>query len=137
MITAFFVFLFLFIQRYTASATSAFYSLYDWGILYFFSLPFTTHGVEDTASLIDWHLSFSLCFLNVFFFVSSPPLSHLSGLWTSLYVSHRRPVRGDIGQTLYFDTLSLFGRVYQAGTYFVGNQHAKGVYDKLWHWESH
>lgn len=31
----------------------------------------------------------------------------------------------------------LFGRVYQAGTYFVGNHQAKRVYDKLWHWESH
>ena len=66
--------------------------------------------------------------MSFFFFF---PLSHLSGLWTSLYMSHRRPVRGDFGQTLYFDTLSLFGRVYQAGTYFVGNQHAKVVYDKL------
>lgn len=31
----------------------------------------------------------------------------------------------------------LYGRVYQAGTHFVGNRQAKGVHDKLWHWESH
>lgn len=48
------------------------------------------------------------------FFFFSPwffPLSHLSGLWTSLYMSHYRPVRGDFGPTLYFDTLSLWSRL--------------------------
>ena len=100
-------------------------------LLYCFSLPFTTHGVEDTTSLIDWHLSFSTCFLNDFFFY--PFLTFQ--VWTSLYMSHCR--YAEILVRHYILIPFLFGRVYQAGTYFVGNQHAKRVYDKPWHWESH
>lgn len=94
-------------------------------ILYCFSLPFTTHGVEDTASLIDWHLSFSMCFLNVFF-----PCFFLLPFFT-FQVSGLHPtcrIAVQYAETLvrhYILIPFLFGRVYQAGTYFVGKATGK------------
>lgn len=110
-------------------------------------LPFTTHGVEDTASLIDWHLSFFFYVFNVFFsflfffpffsffFPFLFPFSPSMSLESTLHVTF--PFGTETLVRHYILIPFLYGRVYHAGTYLVGNQQAKRVHDKLWHWESH
>lgn len=92
-----FIFLFLFIHHSTLHGirnVSVLFTLRLGSFYIVFSLPFTTHGVEDTTSLIDWHLSFSTCFLNDFFFTPFSPFK--SGLHSTCRIAGTRRFWSDI-----------------------------------------